>query len=486
MDDQDYQNQNQQLQNTQGEYDEQSFFSWVQNWQVPQPPQPPQSPNLKPLGGKRDLQPVSQEIFEENQQNPFNQNVSENPFSIINEENQQVANNDFQEQEQAGEYVQNNTTSDSKIIYPKNWESYDLRWKMLSIMVENQASDCYPVVDYNLWVKISWSINWAERLWILSKETVSDFLDSIFTEKQKTRFKEELEIDFAYEWVDEFSWEHFRFRVNAFHQGKNPSATLRYLRADIKSLDDLWVPPILKELAERNSWIVLLCWVTWSWKSTTIAWMVDHINSNFSKHIISIEDPVEYTFDKKKSWIEQREVWTDTISFGHAMKSALRQNPNVLFLWEMRDLESIGSAISIAESGHLVLSTIHARNSEQCINKIIDSFPWDQQNQVRLQLSEALAWIVTQKLIPKKDWKWLQLVMEVLVNNSAVWNLIRENQVHQLWSIIQTWKQEWMKLLDEDILDVYKEWKISAYNAVKHSNNPGQMRKVFFWLWVQV
>lgn len=371
--------------------------------------------------------------------------------------------------------VQNN--SQDTLKYPENFDELDLKWKFLSIMVENEASDMYPVPGYFLWVKVHWEIIPAERLWKLTKELVEEFLFSVFTEKNKKDFEEDLETDFAYEWKRE-DWESFRFRVNAFHQAKNPSATFRYLRSDIKSLEALWVPAVLKELSERNSWIVLVCWVTWSWKSTTIAAMIDNINSNFSKHIISIEDPVEYTFEKKKSWIEQREVWTDTISFQRAMKSALRQNPNVLFLWEMRDLESISSAITIAESWHTVFSTIHARNSEQCINKIIDSFPADQQNQIRLQLSEALAWIVTQKLIPK-IWWGLQLVMEVLVNNSAVWNLIRENQVHQLESVIQTWKQEWMQLLDEDIIQQVQLGNISVEDAVKYSNDPVGVRRVF-------
>lgn len=369
--------------------------------------------------------------------------------------------------------------SNDTLKYPENFDELDLKWRCLSLMVENEASDMYPVPGYFLWVKVHWEIIPAERLWTLTKEMVEEFLFSVFTEKNKKDFEEDLETDFAYQW-DRSDWEKFRFRVNAFHEAKNPSATFRYLRSDIKSLESLWVPPVLKELSERNSWIVLVCWVTWSWKSTTIAAMIDNINSNFSKHIISIEDPVEYTFDKKKSWIEQREVWTDTLSFQKAMKSALRQNPNVLFLWEMRDLESISSAITIAESWHTVFSTIHARNSEQCINKIIDSFPAAQQNQVRLQLSEALAWIVTQKLIPK-IWWGLQLVMEVLVNNSAVWNLIRENQVHQLWSVMQTWKQEWMQLLDEDIIQKAQLGNISVEDAVKYSNDPAWIRN-YFWI----
>lgn len=367
-------------------------------------------------------------------------------------------------------------SSNPHISYPREWDSYDLSSRIFSLMVENRASDCYPVVDYPLWIKIDWKISWVERLWVLSREDVVELLNVVLSDEQKKVFESEKEIDFAYEWVDE-NWVHSRFRINAFHQWKKPSATIRYLRNDIKTIDDIWLPGIIRKLSERNSWIVLICWVTGSWKSTTAATMINHINNNFSKHIISIEDPVEYTFDRKKSWIEQREVWTDTHSFAKAMKSALRQNPNVLFLWEMRDLESISSAITIAESWHLVISTIHARNSVQCLNKIIDSFPASQQNQIRVQLAEALGWVVTQKLIPRTNWKWLRLVMEVMVNNTAVWNLIRENKIYQIESIIQTWGESWMFLLDDDIINALANGEISPENAIKYSNNPVDMEK---------
>ncbi|MCD5382964.1 PilT/PilU family type 4a pilus ATPase [Candidatus Gracilibacteria bacterium] len=428
---------------------------------------------------------IQDENFSENNQENLQNNEAENGFSeSVQDENLGNELKSFKKEEQdpeiiappAQKNIEEGQVVDDNIKYPSNFDELDLKGKFLSIMVENEASDIYPVPGYFLGVKIEGGIFPAKRLGKLTKEIVKEFLFSIFTEKNKKEFEEELETDFAYEWERE-DGEHFRFRVNAFHQAKNPSATFRYLRSDIKSLESLGVPAILKDLSERNSGIVLLCGVTGSGKSTTIAAMIDNINENFSKHIISIEDPVEYTFEKKKSWIEQREVGTDTISFQKAMKSALRQNPNVLFLGEMRDLESIKSAITIAESGHLVFSTIHARNSMQCINKIIDSFSAAQQNQVRLQLSEALAGIITQKLIPKIG-GGLQVVMEIMVNNYAVGNLIRENQVHQLESIIQTGKQEGMQLLDEDILKNVQLGNISPENAIKHSNDPDGMRNV--------
>lgn len=451
------------------------------------------------------LQPLNQNIqnldenwfpinYEQNNQNFQNQNINQNleqnqVFQNINQNwDWNLVN--FQQNTQNQEPnlkpftapTPPSKNSNSLIDYPENWENYDLKWKILSLMVENNSSDAYPVVWYEVWLKSSWKILWIEKIWILSKEKVLDFLDWIFTEKQKKSFKEDLEIDLSYEWIAN-NWEHYRFRINAFHQSKQPSATIRYLRNDIKTLDDLGLPPIVKELSERTSWIVLVCGVTGSWKSTTVAAMVNNINNNFSKHIISIEDPIEYTFEKGKSWIEQREVWTDTTSFSRAMKSALRQNPNILFLWEMRDLESIASAITIAESGHLVLSTIHARNSVQCINKIIDSFPAAQQNQVRTQLAESLWWIIIQKLIPKKSWKWLELAMEVLINNTSVSNLIRENKVHQIESVIQTSQSEWMFLFDENIIQLASNWLIKMEDAITYSNDPEKMKKDLKRLW---
>ena len=310
-------------------------------------------------------------------------NWIQNPNINTNQETQTIT----PEQADLENWNNNWIQDDDEIDYPENWDVIeDLRWKILSVATLNKVSDIYVVSWYEVWMKVHWQICKLEKLWILDESQVNDFLYSIFEEKQKAEFIEDLEIDFAYSWSD-FDWSDRRFRVNAFHQSKKPSATLRYLVNENNTIDSLNLPEILKTLSERNSWIVLVCWITWSWKSTTIAAMIDHINANSSKHIISIEDPVEYTFEKKKSWIEQREVWTDTRTFKRAMKSALRQNPNVLFLWEMRDLESISAAITIAESGHLVLSTIHARNSIQCINKIIDWFPAAQQNQIRIQIA---------------------------------------------------------------------------------------------------
>ena len=353
----------------------------------------------------------------------------------------------------------------TEVKYPQGFDNFPLKEKILSLMVVNNASDAYPVVGHNLAMKISGHIESIDRVPELTAEAVYEVVAAMAKPEDKEIFDNDLEVDFAY------AWQGYRFRINAFHQMGKPSLTIRYLRNDINSMESLGLPAIIKDLSELNSGIILVCGVTGSGKSTTLAAMVDNINENFSKHIITIEDPVEYTYDKKQSLIEQREVGTDTKSFASAMKSALRQNPNVLLLGEMRDLESIASAITIAESGHLVLATIHARNSVQCINKIIDAFPADQQEQIRVQLSEALAAIVTQKLVPGKDGK-LKLVMEIMVNNSAISNMIRESQTHQIESVIQTSKGEGMQLLDEHILTRLQAGEITKENAITYANKP--------------
>jgi twitching motility protein PilT len=251
---------------------------------------------------------------------------------------------------------------------------------------------------------------------------------------------------------------------------------MRYLRSEIPSLTKLGLPPIFQSLAERHDGIILLAGPTGSGKSTTLSAMVDHINTNFIKHIISIEDPVEYLHPLKKSIVEQREVKTDTESFAKAMKSSLRQNPDVLVLGEMRDLESIASAITIAETGHLVFSTIHARSAVQTINKIIDIFPGDQQSQIRQQISETLLAVISQRLIPQKNGSGQVMAMEIMILNNAIANMIREKQTHQIESIIQTNKGEGMRLLEDDMIRLIQEDVIEINEALSHANNPQSLR----------
>lgn len=346
--------------------------------------------------------------------------------------------------------------------------------RIIAIAVQYEASDIYLVVGYYPSMKVNGMIYAvSEGFAILQDGDVYGFINAITDEKQKDIYKEKLEHDFSY------SHGKARFRVNIFHQMRHPSCCLRYLRSEIPSIDSLGLPPIVKWLAERPSGIVLLAGPTGCGKSTTLSAMIDHINTNFSKHIITIEDPVEYLHPIKNCIVEQREVDTDCISFARAMKSALRQNPNVLQLGEMRDLESVASAITIAETGHLVFSTIHARSSVQTINKIVDAFPGDQQNQIRQQISESLLAVLSQRLIPKKDGKGQVMAMEIMIINSAIANMIREEQTHQIESVIQTGKKEGMQLLDDDLLRLVKEDQITVEVAIENSSSPQSLKNKF-------
>lgn len=345
---------------------------------------------------------------------------------------------------------------------------------LLEAAVKNEASDIYVVANYYPGMKISGKIVYlSEGFSVLTGENVEEFANTLMTDEQKEEYLNELELDFAYTHQKTSG----RFRVNVFRQMNFPSVALRYLRSDIPSLDSLGLPPVFKWLAERPSGIILLAGPTGSGKSTTLSAMVDYINTNFIKHIITIEDPVEYLHPLKKSIVEQREVGTDTHSFARAMKSALRQNPNVLVLGEMRDLESISSAITMAETGHLVFSTIHARSSVQTINKIIDSFPAEQQAQIRQQISETLLSVVSQRLVPRVDGEaHPAMAMEIMILNSAIANMVREEQTHQIESVIQTGKKEGMILLDDDLLRLIQEGKISVDSALQHSNSPQSLQ----------
>jgi len=212
--------------------------------------------------------------------------------------------------------------------------------------------------------------------------------------------------------------------------------------------------------------------------------MIEEINQNFPKHIITIEDPIEYVFEPKKCIIEQKQLWTDVTSYAKALRSALRQKPDVILFWEMRDLDSIQNAITLAETWHLVLTTIHSRSSAQTITKIIDAFPSNQQNQIRIQIAETITAIISQRLLPKKWGNWLVPVHEIMINNTAIANLIRENQIAQIKNILQTHKKEWMVLLEDDLIEKISSWLISIDIAMMAANNPSYLMNELKNRWI--
>lgn len=351
---------------------------------------------------------------------------------------------------------------------------------LLQVMVENKVSDMFLTYEESPCFRINWSIHRFSKLPKFDNETLDWIAYMIMNEFEWEKFREDLTIDL---WK-EYNW--YRFRVNISMQQKHIMIVIRLLASKIPTLDELWLPSIFKELIQKRSWIILLAWPTWSWKSTTLASMIEEINQNYSKHIITIEDPVEYIFKSKKSVIEQKQLWEDITSFWSALKSALRQNPDVVLFWEMRDLDSIQNAITLAETWHLVLSTIHSRSSAQTISKIIDIFPPNQQSQVRIQLSETLLSVISQRLIKKQDDSWLVSAFEIMINNSWVSNLIIENQIKQINNMIQTNKANWMMLLEDSLLDLVDKGEISIQDALANANNVSYITSELRNRWVNI
>lgn len=350
---------------------------------------------------------------------------------------------------------------------PFSSSKYSMKEQLLQIMIDNDASDMYITVWAYPWIKIWWEIlRIDEWISILTEKDTKEFALSLIDENEHEELLKEKNLDFS------FSFQERRFRWNVSFQMWKYMVVLRLLTGRIPSLDNLWLPPIYKEMTKIWQWLVLVTGPTWSWKSTTLAAMINHINENYNKHIITIEDPVEYIHEHKKSIIEQKEVWRDVVDYASALMWAMRQNPQVILFWEMRSKEEMQQWLTLAETWHLVFSSLHTRNAYQTITRIIDSFSGHEQIQVRLQLAESLIAVFSQRLLQKSDWTGLVMAKEILIKNSAISNLIRENDLHQIPSIIQMWTKEWMQLLEKDLIDLIVKWWISLEEWLKYANNP--------------
>lgn len=352
--------------------------------------------------------------------------------------------------------------------------------QLLQLMIENKASDMYLTYWENPSLRVFDKVYKIWQLPILDENQLNQIWYSFMDDIEWEYFRENLDIDL---WRS-FNWR--RFRINISKQQKQIMIVVRLLAWNIPTIDQSWLPEIFKKLISRKSWIILVAGPTWSGKSTTLASMIEEVNSNMEKHIITIEDPIEYVFEAKKSLIEQKQLWSDVHTFSSALKAALRQKPDVILFWEMRDLDSIKNAITLAETWHLVLSTIHSKSSSQTINKIIDSFPSDQQNQIRIQLSDTILAIISQRLAKRKDGNWMVAVHEIMTNNSAVSNLIRENQIKQINNIIQTNRAEGMCLLEENLIDLIEDNTISYDTAISIANNPSYIENEIKSRWIYI
>lgn len=337
---------------------------------------------------------------------------------------------------------------------------------MLELAVNRKASDLHLTSGVKPTLRVDGRLIPIEDEKELNHEDVQGLVTDIMTDAQTRRFKVKKELDFSFGYANKV-----RFRVNSFYQKGSMSAALRLIPSQIKNITELNLPPILEKFALASQGFVIVTGPTGHGKSTTLASIIDHINKTRSEHVVTIEDPIEYVFNHNKSIIEQREVYNDTHSFARALRSALREDPNVVLVGEMRDLESIEAALTIAETGHLVFTTLHTNTAAQTADRIIDVFPPHQQQQVRQQLANVLLGVVSQRLIPKIGGGRVPAV-EIMLANSAVRNVIREGKTHQLPNIIATSLSEGMINLDKVLADLVSKGEIKVDDALTWAQDP--------------
>lgn len=344
--------------------------------------------------------------------------------------------------------------------------------ELLSQVVKEGASDLHIAVGRHPTLRIDGELVPLLKSEVITNDAASDYIFSMLTDEQKEKFMREKETDLSYDFQGKA-----RFRVNIFFQRGFMGASLRLIPTKIRNFSELNLPSILQDLALRQQGFFLVVGPTGHGKSTTLAAIIDHINHTRADHIITIEDPIEYLFSSDRAIIDQREIGSDTADFHRALKSMFRQDVDVAMLGEMRDAETMGAAVTAAETGHLVLSTLHTNNAAQTIDRIIDTFPPGQQNQIRAQLSSTLIGIVSQRLIPKIKGGLIPAV-EVMIANAAVRNLIRENKIHEIDLVIETSSDQGMISLNRSLADLIRRGEISAENASAFSLSPGELQSL--------
>ncbi|MFA7330096.1 MAG: type IV pilus twitching motility protein PilT [Candidatus Delongbacteria bacterium] len=339
--------------------------------------------------------------------------------------------------------------------------------QLLTFAVEQGASDLHLSVGNTPMIRLHGSLK-KLNMGVMTQEAMDTYGSRVMNSRMKQVFEEKYEVDFSYK-LEGVA----RFRVNFFQQILGTSAVFRTIPDSLKSLDELGLPSkVLTELALKDRGLVLLTGPTGSGKSTTLAAMVDIINDAYEKHVITIEDPIEFFHTSRNCMINQREVGANTHSFASALRVALREDPDVILVGEMRDLETVQLALTAAETGHLVLATLHTSSATKTIDRIIDIFPSAQKQQVRSMLSESLEAVVAQRLLPTKDGKGRVVVTEVMVATTAVRNLIREDKIFQIPNVIQSGSKSGMHTLDGDLLRLVREGKVDRQEAIQIAENP--------------
>ncbi len=344
---------------------------------------------------------------------------------------------------------------------------------LLTIMIERGASDLHITTGTPPQIRLHGKLAPLTQFERLTPQDTQRLAYSVLNEAQKQKFEEDNELDLSFG-IQGLA----RFRCNVYRQRGAVAAAIRVIPINIRSFDELGLPPVVEQLADRPKGLILVTGPTGSGKSTTLAAMVDKINNERSEHIMTIEDPIEFVHLHKKCLVNQREVFSDTQSFKNALKYILRQDPDVVLVGEMRDLETIAAALTIAETGHLTLGTLHTNSCAQTINRIIDVFPNTQQSQVRAQLSLVLEGVLSQQLIPTADGRGRVMALEIMVTTPAIRNLIREEKIHQIYSALQAGQKFGMQTMNQSLIELVQKRQISREEALNRSMLPEELSQL--------
>ncbi len=343
---------------------------------------------------------------------------------------------------------------------------------LLELTIKEQASDLHISADHHPTLRLAGRLVPLVKMKKISIQDSQGLALALLTPEQYQRLLREKEIDFSYNFEGRA-----RFRINTFFQKGTINIAFRLIPTEIRTIEELNLPSVLHKFTQPNQGLVLVTGPSGQGKSTTLAALIDEINHTRAEHIITIEDPIEYLFEDDRSIIDQREVYQDTLSFSRALRATFRQDPNVIMVGEMRDLETIAIALEAAETGHLIFSTLHTNNAAQTVHRIVTVFPPDQQEQIRSQLSGSLFGIISQRLIPRIGGGLIP-ACEVMINTPAVANLIRENKIHELDFVIETSAGIGMISLNRSLANLVRDGAISLENAMIYSLNPSELRKL--------
>ncbi|HEX3235747.1 MAG TPA: type IV pilus twitching motility protein PilT [Gemmatimonadales bacterium] len=350
--------------------------------------------------------------------------------------------------------------------------SFNLR-ALLEEMIEKEASDLHITTGERPKLRIDGDIADSSMAEILTPKDTLQLAYSVLTENQKKRFETEDELDFSFG-IQNLA----RFRGNCFKQRGCVSMVIRMIPFNVRTFQELGLPPAIAKLAERPRGLVLVTGPTGSGKSTTLAAIIDKINKERKGHIITVEDPIEFIHRHQGCIVNQREIGTDTKNFHTALKYALREDPDVILVGEMRDLETIAAALTIAETGHLALATLHTNSAAESINRIIDVFPSNQQSQVRAQLAFVLEGVVTQTLLPKARGRGRAMAAEIMIATPAIRALIRDDKIHQIYSAMQSGKKHGMQTMNDSLFQLYTNREVSQEECERVSHEPKEFLRM--------